>query len=266
MKQVILSTAIALLMGINITLFSQVAINTDGSAPSSSSMLDIKSTSAGLLVPRMTLSERDLITNPATGLIIYQTDETSGFYYYNGTAWAAVSGGEGGGTGHYVGTLFGGGVVFWVDHTGQHGLIVSMIDLSISQAWSNITTALIGLSAQSEWDGLSNSNTIVGQTGHTNSAAKLCLDYVNTDYGTGIYSDWYLPARGELNHLWNNIFEVHKALENDGNPATSVITKNNYWSSSEHQLNSSAYFQFGIGTSGFANKGTNSYVRSVRAF
>ena len=58
--------------------------------------------------------------------------------------------------GHYVGELYGGGVVFWVDQTGQHGLICSMIDLSDSQAWSNVTETLIGTSAQSDWDGLIN--------------------------------------------------------------------------------------------------------------
>jgi hypothetical protein len=75
-----------------------------------------------------------------------------------------------------------------------------------------------------------------------------------------------LPTRGELNHLWNNLYEVHKALESDGNPATTVITKNYYWSSSEHQLNSSAFFHFGTGSAGFGNKGSNYYVRAVRAF
>src|SRR5512138_961557 len=54
--------------------FSQVAINSDGSMPDASSMLDIKSTTKGLLIPRMTTSQRNSITSPADGLIVYDID------------------------------------------------------------------------------------------------------------------------------------------------------------------------------------------------
>lgn len=43
-----------------------------------------------MLVPRMTMSDRNAITTPATGLLIYQTDNTSGFYYYNGSGWISL--------------------------------------------------------------------------------------------------------------------------------------------------------------------------------
>ena len=69
-----------------------VAINTDASQADASALLDVKSTTAGVLVPRMLMSERDIIALPATGLLIYQMDNTPGFYYYNGSAWQAVSG------------------------------------------------------------------------------------------------------------------------------------------------------------------------------
>jgi hypothetical protein len=73
---------------------SQVAINTDGSMPDSSAMLDVKSTSKGILVPRMTAAQRDAIYKPATGLLIFCTDDN--FYYSNnGTvvapAWTIVT-------------------------------------------------------------------------------------------------------------------------------------------------------------------------------
>lgn len=73
------------------TARAQVAVNTDGSAANSSAMLDIKSDTAGILIPRMTLVQRNLINNPAEGLMVFQTDETAGFYYYDGLAWAEVS-------------------------------------------------------------------------------------------------------------------------------------------------------------------------------
>lgn len=58
-----------------------MGINTDGSNPDPSAMLDVKYTSMGLLVPRMNLSERDAISNPATGLLIFCT--TNNQYYTN---------------------------------------------------------------------------------------------------------------------------------------------------------------------------------------
>lgn len=69
------------------TLTAQsVSINTDGSAANASAILDVKSTNQGVLTPRMLASERAAIANPATGLIVFQTDGTSGFYYNAGTA------------------------------------------------------------------------------------------------------------------------------------------------------------------------------------
>ena len=74
-----------------LSAFAQVGINTDNSMPDASAMLDVKSTDKGVLIPRMTLAQRDLITTPATGLMIYQTDNTPGFYYYNGSIWKAIN-------------------------------------------------------------------------------------------------------------------------------------------------------------------------------
>lgn len=81
-----------LMLLISTSVISQgVGINTDGSSPNTSAILDVKSTSQGVLISRMLQSERDLISSPATGLVIYQTDNTSGFYYYNGTIWVKIS-------------------------------------------------------------------------------------------------------------------------------------------------------------------------------
>ncbi|MFI5172704.1 MAG: hypothetical protein ACHQFW_09945 [Chitinophagales bacterium] len=60
-------------------------------SPNASSALEIVSTSQGVLVPRMTKSQRDAILTPATGLLIYQTNSTPGFYFFNGSTWAAVT-------------------------------------------------------------------------------------------------------------------------------------------------------------------------------
>ncbi|MEI6680412.1 MAG: hypothetical protein WCL21_17515 [Mariniphaga sp.] len=75
-----------------------VGINADNSTPNSSAMLDVSSTSKGFLTPRMTAAQKALISSPATGLLIYQTDGTAGFYYYTGSTWTLVGTGSGNGT------------------------------------------------------------------------------------------------------------------------------------------------------------------------
>ena len=69
-----------------------VGINNTGATAQPSAMLDVSSTNKGLLVPRMTNAQRDAIASPATGLLVYQTNGTAGFYYYNGTVWTAIGG------------------------------------------------------------------------------------------------------------------------------------------------------------------------------
>ena len=82
------------------TAFAQnnVGINT---TPDVSAVLDVSSTEKGILIPRMTRDQRNLIGTPATGLLIYQLDNTPGFYVNSGSTsspnWTAVTGTSGGG-------------------------------------------------------------------------------------------------------------------------------------------------------------------------
>jgi uncharacterized protein (TIGR02145 family) len=69
--------------------FSQVGINTDGSPPAGTAILDVKSTSMGFLPPRMNIVQRNAISSPAEGLVIYNTDEKA-LNIYNGTSWGPV--------------------------------------------------------------------------------------------------------------------------------------------------------------------------------
>lgn len=71
-----------------------VAVNTDGSNPDASAILDVKSNSKGVLISRMTLSERSSISTPASGLLVYQTNGTSGFYFYDGSGWVRLATGS----------------------------------------------------------------------------------------------------------------------------------------------------------------------------
>lgn len=175
--------------------------------------------------------------------------------------------GSGGGFTHYIGEKFGGGVIFhlWRDNNGEeHGLIVGLKELAPNQnqVWSNVTSVMIGAVAQSSWNGLGNSNAIVAQNGHTNSAAKLCLDW--SDSGQ---SDWYLPASDELAKLWQLRFNVNKTLESISG-ADLLSTENMYWSSTEEvNGNNAKTFRYYQGFMGWDSKGKLTYsVRAIRSF
>ena len=75
------------------SLAQGVAINSTGSAADNSSMLDVASTSKGILIPRMTKTQRNDISSPIKGLMIFQNDSISGYYYYNGASWEIISDG-----------------------------------------------------------------------------------------------------------------------------------------------------------------------------
>ena len=83
-------TIIVLMILFTALSYAQVGINTN--TPDDSSALEIKSTSGGLLIPRMTVDQRDTISSPSEGLMIYQLNGTVGFYFYDGTAWTKIDG------------------------------------------------------------------------------------------------------------------------------------------------------------------------------
>ena len=74
--------------------------------PAVSAQLEISSVTKGLLIPRLTAAQKNLIVSPATGLLIYLTDSTQGFYYFDGTIWSQLQSGivplSNGGTGSSV--------------------------------------------------------------------------------------------------------------------------------------------------------------------
>ena len=76
-------------MTVSFSFAQNVGINATGSLPDNSAMLDVSSTTKGLLPPRMTMAQRNLIDLPATGIIIYQTDGITGLYCNKGTPAAA---------------------------------------------------------------------------------------------------------------------------------------------------------------------------------
>ncbi|WP_306600961.1 collagen-like protein [Geothrix sp. 21YS21S-2] len=85
------------LAGSNV-VFTTGSLGLGVNPPNASALLDLSSTTKGFLMPRQTQAQRLAIATPAAGLMVYQTDGTSGIYQYNGAAWAQVGAAGGGGT------------------------------------------------------------------------------------------------------------------------------------------------------------------------
>lgn len=89
---------IVLMLFANVTV-AQMGIGT--TTPEISSMLDVRSTSKGFLAPRMTTVQRNAIASPANGLVVYDTDLSS-LYFFNGTVWSAIDSQGGATRNNYV--------------------------------------------------------------------------------------------------------------------------------------------------------------------
>jgi hypothetical protein len=144
------------------------------------------------------------------------------------------------------------GIVFYVTDGGAHGLEVS--PTTYSSVWSNVEERLVapGASGTAIGTGLTNSNAIIAQLGHTGSAAKICRDYRSTEEG-----DWFLPSYDEIAELYNTRSDV------------GGIADDRYWSSSELQIDGPIgpfCYDFGSGGATFLYKDSVHRVRPVRAF
>lgn len=89
----VLSRAIILLLIMigRLPLQAQVAINNTASLPNASAMLDVSSTTRGVLVSRVTSAQRVAIVSPADGLWVYDTDTKTFWYFKNGTGWQQIA-------------------------------------------------------------------------------------------------------------------------------------------------------------------------------
>ena len=87
-------TLLSALLFCSLIANAQVGIGVSVANIEPSAQLEVKSTNKGLLIPRMNEAQKNAIDSPATGLLVYQTDGTSGFYYYDG-AWKQGFGSQG---------------------------------------------------------------------------------------------------------------------------------------------------------------------------
>jgi Collagen triple helix repeat (20 copies) len=178
---------------------------------------------------------------------------------------------------HVIGDSYQGGIVFYVDADGQHGLIAAKADQSTGIPWYNGVWKLVGTAGDGIGAGAMNTAIIVatqiGDTRGGNFAAKVAADYSIQDdgvtactIGSGLthppvseicYGDWYLPSKVELNLLYN------------AKAAGIVSNFNNsyYWSSTEDTTNPTWCQEF---SNGFQYNNNKDFkvprVRAIRAF
>jgi len=168
-----------------------------------------------------------------------------------------------GGFTHYIGELFGGGIIVqvWKDSLGvEHGLVASLTNLG-SFPWTVPAQQgnLIGITAQDIQDGLGNTNAIILQTGAP--ATTLYAAGIARLFADGGYNDWYLPSTLELNSCYQSALIVNKVLG-----VTNGFANGNYWSSTEYDNLNAWYQNFFIGTQSPTVKSSSYVVRAVRTF
>jgi len=159
-----------------------------------------------------------------------------------------------------IGKLLGGGIVVaeWNESGVKKALIASLTDLSVAIEWTipAFQTTLIGATAQSFYDGLTNSNAIVAQT--LVPAANTYAAGIARLFADGGYSDWYLPSAFELNMCYNSAGIVNKILGSNG------FNLVQYWNSTESTSISAKANIFTNNSQSSLNKNSLAYVRAVR--
>lgn len=176
-------------------------------------------------------------------------------------------------TTYSVGDFAQGGIVFWVDETGQHGLVCAKEDQSDGIRWyagTNGTTHALGTGIYS---GESNTTLIISAQLAIGDdfqpyAALICYNYVVTEDGIK-YGDWYLPSVSELRIMQQNAWLINNIAEANGGSSLLAGTGFlSYWSSTE--INNGEAFAFNLATflggEFDRTKRLSARVRAIRAF
>ena len=154
----------------------------------------------------------------------------------------------------YVGQGYQGGIIFYVDASGQHGLIYAPTDELGQAPWGCYGTSLPGASndlygsnvVPSPGAGAENTIDIMNGCSEAGIAARLCGDLVFEGY-----SDWFLPSKKELNLLYINGFSLYGDV---------------YWSSTQDNYLKAWHQDFSSGEQYNGTKGTSKNVIAVRSF
>jgi hypothetical protein len=150
---------------------------------------------------------------------------------------------------HYIGESYGGGIVFYVDSSGQHGLIAATADQSPGIWWYNGTFTTTNAIRDGIGAGMYNTQLIIANEGPGWDAGQICANYQGGGYG-----DWYLPSKYELN----------LSFQQQG--VVGGFVPDTYWSSTEDSSDVAWAQTFNNGVQYFTNKSEMEHVRAIRAF
>ncbi len=150
--------------------------------------------------------------------------------------------------GFKIGQNYGGGIIFYIDDTGNHGLIAAPSDQSSSAEWG-CYKAEIGKTSTAIGTGQANTTAIINNCPDGGIAARICNDLVLNGY-----SDWFLPSKEEMHQMY-----LEKTV-------IGGLTNNWYWSSSEYGAYTAWNQPFAKGSQAKYSKSSTGYVRAVRAF
>jgi hypothetical protein len=269
-------TLIALML---FTAFSYAQVGINIATPHTSSALDVTSTSAGFLPPRMTALQRAEIVNPALGLMVFCTNCASGdgeLQVNYASGWKNAAGGDITDPPPQIGDYRDGGIVFYIasppadldgDGDLDTGLVCAIQDQNSNSGieWilgGNTQTTTNGGTSASIGQGQTNTTAMMGQAGYTGGAAKVCNDYSIT-VNEITYSDWFLPSKDELNQMYQNRETINTtAAANSGSNSFDY----SYWSSTEYDFEYAWKQYFIISSPAYVYKVNSNSVRAVRAF
>lgn len=166
-----------------------------------------------------------------------------------------------------IGDFAHGGIVFWVDQTGQHGLVCSKVNQSAGIRWFAGTFGYTRAKADGLYAGQSNTTIILSSQvaigdDNNNYAASLCneLEVVENNV---LYGDWYLPSAFELKLMSQNIMKINStALLNGGES----LINNFYWSSTEDTNTKAWIVNLANAQESSVLKGSQNPVRAIRSF
>lgn len=169
-------------------------------------------------------------------------------------------------TTYSVGDFAQGGIVFWVDETGQHGLVAAKEDQDDGSGiqWYNGSYTDTEAHGDGVYAGEMNTMLIIANQGSNSNdyAAGVCANYTVTESDV-TYGDWYLPSKEELNLMYQNKEDIDATAGNNGG---SGFASYYYWSSTEDNNNNAWLQYFDNGGQEDALKHAPFRVRAVRAF
>lgn len=166
-----------------------------------------------------------------------------------------------------IGDYIHGGIVFWIDQTGQHGLVCSKNNQSTAVTWFAGTFGNTQAKGNGLYAGKSN-NTIIISThvfigdDNSNYAARLCNELEVVE-DTVLYGDWYLPSTFELKLMSLNIPIINStAILNGGDS----FINNFYWSSTEASDTMAWIVNLNNAQESVVLKSSQNPVRAIRSF